>query len=159
MQWQCFNWLDELQQCNNLSQGNRLSHKCIAIYTLKNASNITFANCQVHFYSLIFFKQYDKNMIKLTKNYRSFLFVGVSVERPVIMTSDISKWQSKITNTSLSIRVPGQGGGVNICQLKVCFTRKGLAIVPGLQFTSLSSLHLLDKQNSNINSHVVQDFY
>ena len=96
--------------------------------------------------------------VKTNKYYRSFLFVGISVERPVMTTSNISEWQSKITNTSLSIMSPRAGGGINTGPLKVCFIGKGLVIVPGLQFTSLSSLHLLDKLNSNINRHVVQDF-
>ena len=56
-------------------------------------------------------------------------------------------------------QIPRVPGGVNIGQLEVCFTGKELVIVPSLQFTSLSSLHRLDKLNSNINRHVVQDFY
>ena len=58
-----------------------------------------------------FFQQFDKT----NKNYISFLSVIVSVERPVIMTSNEYLFQndrvteSKITNTSLSIRIPGQG--------------------------------------------------
>ena len=51
---------------------------------------------------------------KTNKNYISFLSVIVSVERPVIMTSNTyfrmtRVTESRITNTSLSIRIPGQG--------------------------------------------------
>ena len=83
--------------------------------TLKNAFNIAFANSQVHYCTLVFFQQYDK----INKNYRSFPDVGVYVKRPVIMTSNISEWQSKITNISLSIRVPGQGVGLTLANSSV----------------------------------------
>ena len=79
-----------------------------------------------------FFQQFNKT----NKNYISFLSVIVSVERHVIMTSNTYFRMTELLRVGHQhIPVnqnPRAGGGVNIGQLKVSYTRKELVMGPSL---------------------------
>ena len=98
------------------------------IYTLKNASNITCQLSSTVLYTDIFFN----NMIKLTRITEIFflyvfLLKGLWLWHPIFLNDRVRSDQHIPVNQS-----PRAGGRVNIGQLKVCFTGKGLVIVQGL---------------------------